>query len=654
MNQIPLDHFLHYKFVSNLKTSPNRKRLVFMASYADLEKNDYKGILYHIEKGKAMRLIRLKDADSFVFETEDTILIPLTKNKKEEKLKKDKKTVYYRYNFVSKKVEQAYVFNAPLSVEKVLPDGKLLLNGMLTDDEMALLSVEDKKRKGLLESLKKEKAYEEIDQIPFYFNGPGFIANKKSRLFIYDPKDKSINQIFDESFHVEGFRANNDSIYVHGYELQDVMPLYNDFYRYDLKTGDVEALLKNDSFMINGLELVGDRVVVLASQGEKYGLNQDPDFYVLKNHQLELLSSFGYNVGNSIGSDVRYGKNSQTMVVDEELYFVETVDDHTVINKVELDGNIIHVCDMHGAVDGLAYFENELYLVGQYRQKLQEVYRIYEDKLTQVSSLNSSVLRGYYVAKPKRIDVRRDDYDVTGFVLLPEDYDPDKSYPAILDIHGGPKTAYGQVYYHEMQYWVNEGYIVFYCNPTGSDGKGGEFADIRGKYGTVDYEDIMAFTEKVLRKIKNIDKERLYVTGGSYGGYMTNWIVGHTNIFKAAATQRSISNWISFHATSDIGYYFASDQNAAHPFDNLEKLWDHSPLKFVKEIETPLLFIHSDEDYRCPIEQAMQLFVPLKERGIDTKFIWFKGETHELSRSGKPQARIKRLKEITEWFETHL
>ena len=237
--------------------------------------------------------------------------------------------------------------------------------------------------------------------------------------------------------------------------------------------------------------------------------------------------------------------------------------------------------------------------------------------------------------------------------MVPEDYNPDQSYPAILDIHGGPKTAYGQVYYHEMQYWVNEGYIVMYCNPTGSDGKGGEFADIRGKYGTIDYEDIMAFTDKILSKYKAIDQKRLYVTGGSYGGFMTNWMIGHTHRFKAAATQRSISNWISFHATSDIGYYFASDQNGAHPFDDLNKLWDHSPLKYIKNVKTPLLMIHSDEDYRCPIEQAMQFFVPLKERGIDTKLIWFKGENHELSRGGKPQARIKRLTEITHWFQTH-
>lgn len=653
MERIPLDHFLNFRFVSNLKTSPNRKRIAFMASYADIEDNDYKGILYKIEKGKAKRLIRLKDATSFVFETDDTILIPFTKNKHEEKLKKEKKQVYYRYNFSTKKTEQAYIFNAPLTIEEVLADGRLLLSGFFSDEETALLTVTDDNRKALLKQLKKDALYEEIDQIPFVSNGAGFIANKIQRLYLYDPKDQSLKQITDDLFQIDHFHVTTKAIYYYGYEMCDVMSFHHDIYRYDLKTQTETCVYKNDQYMIEGLICAGSKIVVLANKGEKHGLNQDPDFYELKEGRLELLAPFGYNIGNTIGSDVRYGRNQQMMVVDEELYFIETVDDHTVINKVELDGNIIHVLDVAGTVDGIAYYENELYLVGQYRQKLQEVYRIYEDKITQVSKLNSSVLRGYYVAKPKRIELRREDYDVTGFVLFPYDYDATQSYPAILDIHGGPKTAYGRVYYHEMQYWANKGYFVFYCNPTGSDGKGGEFADIRGKYGTIDYEDIMAFTDKILHKYKAIDQERLYVTGGSYGGYMTNWIVGHTNRFKAAVTQRSISNWISFHATSDIGYYFASDQNGAHPFDDLEKLWDHSPLKYVKNIETPLLFIHSDEDHRCPIEQATQLFVPLKERGIDTKFIWFKHETHELSRSGKPEARIKRLTEITNWFETH-
>jgi dipeptidyl aminopeptidase/acylaminoacyl peptidase len=203
-----------------------------------------------------------------------------------------------------------------------------------------------------------------------------------------------------------------------------------------------------------------------------------------------------------------------------------------------------------------------------------------------------------------------------------------------------------------MQVWANEGYVVMYANPRGSDGKGNAFADIRGKYGTIDYEDLMAFVDEVV-KTHNIDPEQLYVTGGSYGGFMTNWMVGHTDRFKAAATQRSISNWISFYGTSDIGYFFAADQTDGHPLKDFDKLWEQSPLKYALNIQTPLLFIHADKDYRCPIEQAQQLHAVLMNEGVDTKLVWFKDETHELSRSGKPEARIRRLEEISAWFKRY-
>ena len=135
--------------------------------------------------------------------------------------------------------------------------------------------------------------------------------------------------------------------------------------------------------------------------------------------------------------------------------------------------------------------------------------------------------------------------------------------------------------------------------------------NIRGKFGTIDYDDLMKFTDVVLEKYEDIDRDNVHVTGGSYGGFMTNWIIGHTNRFKSAASQRSISNWLSFFGVSDIGYYFADDQNLADPFNSPEALWERSPLKYASDVRTPTLFIHSDEDYRCPLEQGIQMFTAL-------------------------------------------
>ncbi len=204
-----------------------------------------------------------------------------------------------------------------------------------------------------------------------------------------------------------------------------------------------------------------------------------------------------------------------------------------------------------------------------------------------------------------------------------------------------------------MQVWANLGYIVIFTNPHGGDCFGNEFMDIRGKYGTIDYDDIMNFVDEML-DIYAIDEDNIGVTGGSYGGFMTNWIVTHTDRFKVAATQRSISNWISFFGTSDIGFRFANDQLDLEPIKDFDEAWNFSPLKYVNDVKTPLLIIHSSKDYRCPLEQGLQMFTSLKNNNVDSKMVIFKEESHGLSRDGRIQARVKRLEEITNWMNKYL
>ena len=274
-----------------------------------------------------------------------------------------------------------------------------------------------------------------------------------------------------------------------------------------------------------------------------------------------------------------------------------------------------------------------------------------EKKLT---SFNDEILSESNVCPIEEFTFYYKDVELDGYVMKPADFDPNKTYPGILTVHGGPRTTFGPTFFHESQMFANMGYFVFFTNPRGSDGRGNAFTDIFGKYGTIDYDDLMKFTDVVLEKYPAIDRDRVGVTGGSYGGFMTNWIVGHTDRFACAATQRSISNWISFYGTSDIGMFFTEDQIHGNIFDSVEKLWEHSPLKYVKNVVTPTLFIHSDEDFRCPMEQATQFYTAMVDRGVEARFVMFHGENHELSRSGKPKHRVRRLEEITNWMELYL
>ena len=272
-----------------------------------------------------------------------------------------------------------------------------------------------------------------------------------------------------------------------------------------------------------------------------------------------------------------------------------------------------------------------------------------------LTAVNEEFLATKKLSSPEAIEfVGADGWKVNGWIMKPIGYEEGKKYPLILEIHGGPHAMYGNTYFNEFQILAAEGFAVLYVNPRGSHGYGQKFVNaVRGDYGGNDYQDLMCAVDYALDNFDYIDSERLGVTGGSYGGFMTNWIVGHTNRFKAAVTQRSISNWISFYGVSDIGYYFTDWQILAD-LNEIEKLWDHSPLKYVDHVETPLLILHGENDFRCPIEQAEQLFIALKHRKKETKFVRFPESNHELSRSGKPELRINRLEYIRDWFLKYL
>jgi len=655
MKQIMIEDFLKFKYLSGLIANFRQTQFAYLVSMAQVESNEYHHQLYVYDGQKHQKIVSLKSKNHFIWDQDD-LLYQYAANKSEEKRFKDeKRTLYYRYNSSNQLNQLAYDIPFPAQIIKVLSQNMLLLSSFLTPEMHQLYQIEEKMRKAFLKKEKEKEAFEEINEIPFYFNGQGFISQKRNQLLIYNVETQSIYPITDLNFNVGMSKVSVDhkKIYYTGQPNFEVKRLTSGVYVYDIETKETETLLLPGDFSIKNIYLLEHKIILALSDMSVFGINQNPDFYELKDRELILIHRFGQSLGNTIGSDVRLLPNPQDVISGTYLYFVSTVDDHSDILKMDSKGNMEKHFSFKGSIDGIAWMNHELYCVKLYQQKLQEIYKVSSEsrRIKKVSNHNR-FHKNHYLAVPKKLTFKTKEHTIKGWMLYPKDYHPDYKYPAILNIHGGPKTVYGTVYYHEMQVWANLGYFVCFLNPRGGDGKGDLFADIRGKYGTIDYQDIMDFMDLALEKEPSIDHKQLFVTGGSYGGFMTNWIIGHTNRFKAAATQRSISNWLSFHGTSDIGFYFSKDQTAGHPIDETESLWNQSPIKYVKKMKTPLLIIHSDQDYRCPIEQGMQLFTLLKEQGTKTKFVWFKGENHELSRSGKPLSRIKRLHEITSWFES--
>ncbi|HSF33425.1 MAG TPA: S9 family peptidase [Candidatus Tectomicrobia bacterium] len=258
-------------------------------------------------------------------------------------------------------------------------------------------------------------------------------------------------------------------------------------------------------------------------------------------------------------------------------------------------------------------------------------------------------------SKPERFRYERDGHQLDGWVMRPCGFKTGQRYPALLNIHGGPHTQYGHNFFDEFQVYAGAGYAVIYTNPRGSQGYGEEFTRaVIGDWGGGDFADVMAGLDEALRRYDFLDPERMGVIGGSYGGFLTSWTVGHSARFKAACSERAVNNTYTLFGTSDIGHSFSEAQSGYLPWENMQWYIDHSPLTYAKDIATPLLIIHSETDLRCPMEQAEQLFVALKKQRKEVVFVRFPDEDHELSRAGKPRHRLERFRVILDWFAKYL
>lgn len=658
MENLKLKDFLDYTFLSDLELSTDKKNGAFVVHSSDFEDNKYLSNIWTFSSTtlECKKLTSMNEEKNFIWLDNHTILFPSLRDKKLEKRIKEGEhwTVFYAIDING---GEAYEYmRIPMIVNdiKKIADEKFLLTATYDHYGINLHSHKGEEKAKAVDLIKENKDYEVLDEIPFWLNGQGFINKKRDRLYMIDRGTKDILPISNQFENVQVTSVKDGKALYISSNYTNKMELTSGLFMYDLYKSQAMCLVEDIEYQIAFAEFVGNEIIVAATPMDKYGLNQNYDFYKIKDGDLVLLSEHDFGLYNSLGSDCRYGGGVSRRVSNDCLYFTSTENKSSFIKKLSLDGSIEKLTDDKGSIDCFDICNEGLVFIGLRDLRLQEIYTLKDNVEIQQTKFNEKIIETKNIIKPESLNFEIDGITIEGFVLKPINYDESKVYPAILDIHGGPKTVFGEVFYHEMQYWANEGYFVFFCNPRGSDGRGNEFADIRGKYGTIDYDDLMMFTDKVLEKYPQIDTSKIGVTGGSYGGFMTNWIIGHTDRFKCAASQRSISNWISKFGTTDIGYYFNADQIQATPWDDIEKMWFHSPLKYANQAVTPTLFIHSEEDYRCWLPEGLQMFTALKYHGVDARLCLFKDENHELSRSGKPRHRVRRLEEITQWFEKYL
>lgn len=272
--------------------------------------------------------------------------------------------------------------------------------------------------------------------------------------------------------------------------------------------------------------------------------------------------------------------------------------------------------------------------------------------MRRLSAHNDGFKRSVELAQPDEIKFKSfDGTSIQGWLMKPFGWRADREYPLILSIHGGPHGMFGAAFNSTFQVYAAKGYAVLYINPRGSTGYGQKFSDgTLNEWGGGDYRDLMAGVDEVLRRNSWIDRDRLGVTGGSYGGFMTNWIITQTPRFKAAVASASVSNLISFYSTS-LYQDLIHAEFGSFPWDNYEQLWQWSPLRYVRQVQTPTLFIHGEQDNDVHITQAEEMYMGLKRRGVETVLVRYPREGHGLR---EPRHRVDALERTVAWFDRFL
>jgi len=445
----------------------------------------------------------------------------------------------------------------------------------------------------------------------------------------------------------------------------ELKPYYADIYTVHVATGEIKRITATEGPSSSPIwSPDGKSIAYMGHTGEFYSATLTRVWLVDADggEPVNLTATFDRSVGDQTGSDSRYGGSGEALFFNPDgtgISFLASDRGDTHVYNVSLGTREVtalttghmHVQSMSWCSQGKVMviaasshlYPTDLFVCGEHKP------------LRRLTQVNCELLDSVTLSEPEEFWLQAaDGGSIHGWLMKPTEFAPEQKYPLILEIHGGPHTQYGCTFFLQFQLLANNGYGVLFTNPRGSHGYGQEFVNaVRGDYGGGDYGDLMSAADYAAQ-LPWVDSERLGVTGGSYGGFMTNWIVGHTKRFKSAVTLRSISNWLSFYGVSDIGYTFTEYEILGNPWDNAELLLKHSPITYVKNVTTPILIMHAEQDMRCPIEQGEQFYVYLKKLGVKTRMVRFPGANHELSRSGKPKLRLARLGHIIGWFKETL
>jgi len=495
-----------------------------------------------------------------------------------------------------------------------------------------------------------------IDKLPYRFDGAGYLDVGYSQVFVVSAEGGTPRQITSGDFNHNGRLAwtpDGDSIVLSANRQADAShdPIESELWSVDVASGDMTRLTGRDGpDTAPTISPDGSQIAYLGFNDRKLGY-QKPNVYIMDRDSGET-SSITDDFDRQI-NDVQWAGRNALMV---------QYDDHgrTHIATLTLGGNIRSVAnDVGGATLGRPYTSGGFsvatngafaYTAGRPTRPADVGVGRGSRDVRRITDLNADALGHRSLSDIETITWRSSagDYDIEGWIAKPPAFDPEKEYPLILEIHGGPFAAYGPQFSAEVQLYAAAGYVVLYANPRGSTSYGDAFAnEIHHNYPGQDYDDLMSGVDAMIDR-GYVDPDRLFVTGGSGGGVLTSWIVGNTDRFRAAVVAKPVINWLSFTLTADGSHFFARYWFADMPWDNPDAYWARSPLSLVGNVTTPTALLTGEADYRTPISESEQYYQALKLRKVDTALIRVPEASHSIA--ARPSHLIAKVDNILAWF----
>jgi dipeptidyl aminopeptidase/acylaminoacyl peptidase len=642
-----------FKFVSDPQVSPNGKSILCVVTHSieEGENGDYSANIWRFSKGKIRQLTFREGRNT------------------NPRWSPDGKTILFVSSSKTKEKSYTHLMTIPSDggeAKTILELEKGKLEGGITDprwtpDGRRILFRSDMKK-----TKKDESDVKVVKRITYRLNAEGYFHDRRTHLYSIKRNGGKPTQLTSGEFDVEGYSISADGskvAFIANVTDEADYSLVRDIHVMPA-TGGKPVKVTDSKGPMDAVSWSHDgKKLAYVGHDLRRRLATNKGIWVLSSDggaAVELTRKFDRGTGNHLGGDSRVTSPDPSPVWDVDdrsLSFLATDGGCCHIYRVGVEDKVVKpITEGKRDVEGFSFSRDGAVLAytAMDALNLAELYVRDQKAERKLTKFNDNILSKLELSAPENFSFKASDgVDVEGWVMKPQRY-REGQVPAVVEVHGGPRTSYGHCFMLEFQLLAANGFAVIFTNPRGSAAYGEEFAaTILRNYGDRDYKDIMEAVDYVV-KTGVADENHLGVIGGSYGGYMTNWVVGHTDRFKAAVTQRSISNWNSMFGSSDIGYYFVEEEVGGLPWENLQHYIENSPITYVRNIKTPLLIIHSEEDYRCPIEQGEQLFVALKKLRKETMMVRFPAENHELSRSGKPKHRIESLNQITNWFKKHL